>query len=123
MFHGKKIHSRFLVFVEQDPLEDSFYIDGKNWTRHLNSPGKRGIPNARFEMQDRTPEVWSIEEIQKDFPFAGLDDFKDMNQAKLATWLMKNKDKKEAILFKQYLVQQADISSSYSFNVTQLLQL
>lgn len=54
------------MFVEQEPSEDSFYIDGKNWSRHLNSPGKRGIPNARLEMQDRTPEVWSIGEIQED---------------------------------------------------------
>ena len=66
VIHRTKISSRFLVFVEQEPSEDSFYIDGKNWSRHLNSPGKRGIPNARLEMQDRTPEVWSIGEIQED---------------------------------------------------------
>ena len=66
VIHRTKISSRFLVFVEQEPSEDSFYIDGKNWSRHLNSPGKRGIPNARLEMQDRTPEVWYIGEIQED---------------------------------------------------------
>ena len=49
-----------MVYVQQDTKKDSFYVDGRNWCRHLNSHGPNQTPNLQLELNDLQVQVWTV---------------------------------------------------------------